>query len=316
MNRKSVFLVALGITVLVLPFLLSAGLLFLATSIVISILFATSTNLLFGRAGVPSFGQAAFYGAGAYGVALATKSDFSLPLALLIALIAAALLSLVAALVTYRLTGLAFSMVTLALAQMTYLIVIKNQTLGGYDGIPGVVAPQLGPIDPGNKTTLWFIVVAVVVVSLWLLHRIWNSPFGQSLAAIKSDPVRASYLGINVRAFRAIAFIIAGSGAGIAGGLMAYSSQIVTSDMLAWTESAIPIIMLLLGGSAYFWGPAIGAILLGLSIYFLNQVSNLYLLFVGLILLLILLVLPNGILSLPGKFSRDRQKNESGVPTP
>jgi branched-chain amino acid transport system permease protein len=314
---KKVFIVlAIILAVVAIPNVLSSGLLFLATSSVIAILFATSTNLLFGRAGIPSFGQAAFYGAGAYGVALASRSDWSLPLALLVAFAAAAVLALIASLITYRITGLAFSMVTLALAQMSYLIVIKSQTLGGYDGIPGVVAPKLGPINPGNKVTLWFIVVVVVALSLWVLKRIWDSPFGHSLAAIKSDPLRASYLGINVRMFRAVAFVIAGCGAGLAGGLMAYASQIVTSDMLAWTESAVPIIMLLLGGASYFWGPAIGAVLLTLSLYFFNQVSSLYLLFVGILLLVILIVLPNGVLSILTRFTGKYEKEKEGIPSP
>jgi branched-chain amino acid transport system permease protein len=294
----TVLIVVVAAALIAAPFVLSSGLLFLAMSIVIAILFATSTNLLFGRAGVPSFGQAAFYGAGAYAVALLNGIDVALPLALAGGVLAAGLLAALAALVTYRLTGLAFSMITLAFSQVMYLIVVKSQVLGGYDGIPGVVAPRLGPINPGNRTVLWFTVVITVVLTMWILRRIWYSPFGQTLSAIKSDPVRASYLGVGVRTYRSVAFVIAGCGAGLAGGLMAYASQIVTADMLAWTESAVPIIMLLLGGAAYFWGPAVGAILLSLALYYFNQVSNLYLLFVGVLLMLVLLLLPRGVLSI------------------
>jgi branched-chain amino acid transport system permease protein len=294
----SVFAVVVSAALVAAPFVLSSGLLFLAMSIVIAILFATSTNLLFGRAGVPSFGQAAFYGAGAYAVALLNGIDVAVPLALVGGVLVAGLLAALAALVTYRLTGLAFSMITLAFSQVMYLIVVKSQVLGGYDGIPGVVAPRLGPINPGNRTVLWFTVLITVVLTMWILRRIWYSPFGQTLSAIKSDPVRASYLGVGVRTYRSVAFVIAGCGAGLAGGLMAYASQIVTADMLAWTESAVPIIMLLLGGAAYFWGPAVGAILLSLALYYFNQVSNLYLLFVGVLLMLVLLLLPRGVLSI------------------
>jgi branched-chain amino acid transport system permease protein len=301
MRRAAVYLLIAGVLVAV-PFVLTTGPLFLATSIVIAILFATSTNLLFGRAGIPSFGQAAFYGAGAYTVALASQADWQLPLALIAAVAVASLLAGIAALITYRLTGLAFSMITLAFSQVAYLVVIKSQTLGGYDGIPGVFGPKIGPFNPANKTTLWFIIVIVAVVALFVFRRIWYSPFGYTLLAIKSDPVRASYLGVSVRTYRAVAFIIAGGGAGLAGGLTAYASKIVTSDSLAWTESAVPIIMLLLGGAAYFWGPAVGAILLSLALYYFNQVSNLYLLFVGILLLIVLIALPRGLLSLTERF--------------
>jgi branched-chain amino acid transport system permease protein len=141
---------------------------------------------------------------------------------------------------------------------------------------------------------------------MWILRRVWYSPFGQTLYAIKSDPVRASYLGVGVRTYRSVAFVIAGCGAGLAGGLMAYASQIVTADMLAWTESAVPIIMLLLGGATYFWGPAVGAVLLSLALYYFNQVSNLYLLFVGVLLMLILLLLPRGVLSITSRWRATR----------
>jgi branched-chain amino acid transport system permease protein len=303
----AVLIAVLAVALIGAPFVLSSGLLFLAMSIAIAILFATSTNLLFGRAGVPSFGQAAFYGAGAYAVALFNGIDLALPLALAGGVLAAGLLAAVAALITYRLTGLAFSMITLAFSQVMYLIVVKTQTLGGYDGIPGVVAPRLGPINPGNRTVLWFIVLIVVVLTMWILRRIWYSPFGQTLYAIKSDPVRASYLGVGVRTYRSVAFVIAGCGAGLAGGLMAYAGQIVTADMLAWTESAVPIIMLLLGGATYFWGPAVGAVLLSLALYYFNQVSNLYLLFVGVLLMLILLLLPRGVLSIAPRWASARR---------
>jgi branched-chain amino acid transport system permease protein len=303
----AVLIAVLAAALIGAPFVLSSGLLFLAMSIAIAILFATSTNLLFGRAGVPSFGQAAFYGAGAYAVALFNGIDLALPLALAGGVLVAGLLAAVAALITYRLTGLAFSMITLAFSQVMYLIVVKTQALGGYDGIPGVVGPRLGPINPGNRTVLWFIVLITVVLAMWILRRVWYSPFGQTLYAIKSDPVRASYLGVGVRTYRSVAFVIAGCGAGLAGGLMAYASQIVTADMLAWTESAVPIIMLLLGGATYFWGPAVGAVLLSLALYYFNQVSNLYLLFVGVLLMLVLLLLPRGVLSIAPRWASARR---------
>jgi branched-chain amino acid transport system permease protein len=112
-----------------------------------------------------------------------------------------------------------------------------------------------------------------------------------------------------------VAFVIAGCGAGLAGGLFAYVNQVVTPDSLYWTQSATPIIMLLLGGIAYYWGPAVGAVLLSVLLNYLTQATTSYLFYVGLLLLAVLLVLPRGLLSLPaalGGLRRPGRRADAG----
>lgn len=297
--RTAVGLLVIAVLVIAWPHLLGSGSLFFWETTVISVLFATSVNLLFGSAGIPSFGQAAFFGAGAYTVAEAASRSWPVPLALVLGVAVAGALAFVTSLITWRATGLAFAMLTLAIAQAIYTLVVKANWLGGYNGIPGISAPALGGINFYNPANLWYLDVVCVAIGMLIFWRVTHSPFGHILNSIREDPVRATFLGVNVRAYRAVAFTIAGCGAGLAGGLFAYVNQVVTSNTLYWSQSATPIIMLLLGGIAYYWGPAVGAVLLSALLNYLTQATTSYLLYIGLLLLVVLMVMPQGVLSLP-----------------
>ncbi len=296
-------LLALGVLVVVWPRIIGSGSLFFWETTAIAVLFATSVNLLFGSGGIPSFGQAAFYGAGAYAVAEAASHAWPVPLALLLAVAVAGALALLTSLLTWRATGLAFAMLTLAIAQAIYTLVVQVSWLGGYNGIPGISAPDLAGINFFNPANLWYLDVICVAIGMLVFWRVTHSPFGHTLNSIREDPVRAAFLGVNIRAYRAVAFTIAGCGAGLAGGMFAYVNQVVTPDNLYWTQSATPIIMLLLGGITYYWGPAVGAVLLSALLNYLTQATTNYLLYIGLLLLAVLIVMPQGLLSLPAVVS-------------
>lgn len=317
--RAGAGLVILALLVLVWPKVVNSGQLFFWNTTIIAVLFATSVNLLFGNAGIPSFGQAAYFGVGAYTVAKVAAHAWSAPLALLLAVVLAGAVAFATSLITWRTTGLAFAMLTLAIAQALYTLVVKSHWLGGYNGIPGIAAPSVGGVNLYNATNFWYFNAAFVLLGLLVFWRVSRSPFGHMLNSIREDPVRAAFLGINVRAYRAVAFTIAGCGAGLAGGLFAYANQIVTPGALYWTESATPIIMLLLGGIAYFWGPAVGAVLLSALLHYLNEATTSYLFYIGLLLLAVLMVLPQGVLSLPSvltSLTSRRQVPPSGRSVP
>ena len=287
---------------ILMPVIVGSGSLFFWTTVIISILFATAANLLFGVADIPSFGQAAFFGAGAYTAALSVPHQWPAPLALLAAIVVAGVTALIIAMITWRATGLAFAMLTLAIAQALYTLVVKTDALGGYNGLPGLVAPSLGPFNLASARTYWYFTLICVAVGMAAFWQIRRSPFGHMLASIRENPVRAAYLGINIRAYRAAAFAIAGCGAGLAGGLSAYANTIVTPDSLDWTQSAVPIIMLLLGGRAFYWGPALGAVILSWLLNDLSQVTAAYFFYIGVLLLVVLLVVPEGLLSISRSF--------------
>ncbi len=313
MTRRGVAgLAALVVLAVVWPQIIGSGQLFFWDTAVIAVLFATSVNLLFGSAGIPSFGQAAFYGVGAYAVAKVAGHAWPVPAALVLAVVVGGVVAFATSLLTWRTAGLAFAMLTLAIAQALYTLVEKVNWLGGYNGLPGITAPSLWGINFFNQANLWYLDVVWVALGLLAFWRIRRSPFGHTLNAIRQDPRRAAFLGVNVRAYRAVAFTLAGCGAGLAGGLFAYTNQIVSPASLYWTESATPIIMLLLGGISYFWGPAVGAILLSALLNYLDQVTTSYLFYIGILLLVVLLLLPQGILSVPATLQRLLHRNRDG----
>lgn len=125
-----------------------------------------------------------------------------------------------------------------------------------------------------------------------------NSRFGKTLISIKEDPVRAEFLGVNVKRYRLIAFIISGMFAGVAGGLSAPLTSIITADLASWTNSATPIIITLFGGYAYFLGPTVGAFIYEFFRYATASFSDASNLLIGLMLLIVILVLPKGVLGL------------------
>lgn len=293
--------------VVALPLAGNRSQLFFWETVAVQVLFATSVNLLFGYANMASFGQAAFYGLGAYATAELARAGLPVMLVLPVATLAAAIAGLLVGAVATRASGVAFSMVTLAVGQGLYLVAFQSGLVGGENGIPGVL-PQ-----GWTATAFWYLVVASTAVGLAAYHVVVHSPFGQTLVAIREDPKRAAFLGVDVRRLRIAAFVWAASGAGLAGSLMAYSSGTVTPDYLYWTQSGYPVIMALVGGMRVFWGPALGAFLITWLLRVLGQATPAYLFFVGLVLLAVLVFAPEGLLPLLGRLRRPRTTVEGGA---
>jgi branched-chain amino acid transport system permease protein len=298
-------LIALSVVVaafvLLLPHHATSSEVFFWETVAVQVLFATSVNLLFGDAGIPSFGQAAFFGVGAYTVGKTASAHWSIIAALLLGIALAAVAALVTGLLTWRITGLAFSMLTLAVAQALYTIIVKVGSLGGYNGLSDVLPGKLFGLQLLATDDLWYFTAIAVALGMLGLWRVSRSPFGDSLRAIREDPVRAQFLGLNVRAYRVLAFVISGAAAGLAGGLYAYAYTTVDPTNFYWTTSANPIIMSLVGGMRVFLGPAVGAFLITWLLQTLGQATTSYVLYLGLILLFVLLFLPEGILGFPSR---------------
>ena len=281
---------------------------FLANDIAIWALFATSLNLLVGYTGLVSFGHAAYFGIGAYTAGILMKK---LALPFLVALPAAAALAALLALVfgffCVRLTRIYFAMLTLAFAQIVWAICFKwNEVTGGEQGMPEIPYPDfawleaIGKVIPfvgGWRTAEYFYFISLVVValSLWCLKRIVASPFGRMLTTIRENPERAAFIGVDVRRYELAAFVLAGTFAGIAGGLFGIFNRGVFPDFAYWNKSAEVLIMTLLGGIHTFYGPAVGAA----ALIWLNQqivsYTQYWPLILGTILVVLLFVFPGGI---------------------
>lgn len=237
------------------------GILFVACLVMVWSIFALGYDLVFGTTGILSFGHAAFFGMGAYGMAWAQMYG---GLSFSLGLVAAGLLGVVCAwgisLIGSRITGLFFSLLTLMLAElMSILMLTRLRDLsGGVDGLPGVARPSWGAIDFFNNANFFWVVYVVfvaVVLACWVLRR---SPLGQALQAVRQNPVRAEQLGFGVRPLRQAAMAISGGVSGIAGGLLASLMMYTGPQMLSWKTSGDVLIMTLLGGSGTLLGPIVG----------------------------------------------------------
>lgn len=303
-NNRSVAIVAAFLCLLIilmgLPLYANTTMTYLLIDFFIMAIFAVSYNVVFGVTGLLSFCHATFYGAGAYAVAMsASLLGTPVIVGLALAPVLAGMLALAIGWLAVRTAGIQFAMLTLALGQLVYTVVVRQYNLtGGDDGLPIGLPPWLT-----SAVVLYYLALAICAICLWGLWRVLNSPFGAALAAIRQNSQRALFIGINVQAYRRAAFVIAGVVAGVAGGLRGIEQQAAYPTLFAWTQSAEPLLMTLAGGLTTFFGPVIGAALFVVLNFFVTKGFEYPLLVFGLVILLIVLLLPGGVASL---FSRLR----------
>jgi branched-chain amino acid transport system permease protein len=277
---------------------------FVATDVAILALFAVSLNLLLGYTGLVSFGHAAYFGVGAYTTGILMKK-LAVPfvIAFPAAGVVAALFALVFGFFCVRLTKIYFAMLTLAFAQIVWAICFKwNDVTGGEQGMPEIPYPDLAwmetlPLVNTLRTSDHFYLVTVVLVAtcLWLLRRVVGSPFGRILTTIRENPERAEFIGVNVRRYELVAFVIAGAFAGLAGGLFGIFNRGVFPDFAYWPKSSEVLIMTILGGMGHFYGPAVGALVLLVLNQQITSYTQYWPFILGSILIVLLFVFPGGI---------------------
>ena len=294
-----VFLAALSI-----PWLGSRYETFLATQIAIYALFAVSLNLLLGTTGLVSFGHVAYFGIGAYVCGILMKT-YAMPflLALSAAAFGAAGFALVFGYFCVRLTRIYFAMLTLAFSQIVWAICFKwNDVTGGDQGLPDVPYPDLhwmsaipGLVDLRIADRFYVLTLVVVILSLAAMQRIIGSPFGRILTMIRENPERAAFVGVDVRSYQLAAFVVAGGFGGIAGALFGIFNRGVFADYMYWPKSAEVLIMTILGGIQYFWGPVVGAAALVLLNQEITSYTEYWPLVLGTILLILLFAFPGGV---------------------
>lgn len=305
--------VGLLIAAACVPWLGSRFYTFLATDIVILALLATSLNLLLGYTGLVSFGHAAYFGVGAYTCAILMKT-YGWPFALAFAAggAASAACALVFGLFCVRSTRIYFAMLTLAFAQIVWAICFKwNSVTGGEQGLSNVpypdlawmaALPLLGDLRTGDH--YYLLVLVLVAIAFAVLRRIVDSPFGRILTAIRENPERAEFIGVDVRRYQLAAFVIAGLFAGLAGALFGLFNRGVFPDFAYWAKSAEVLIMVILGGMGSFWGPAMGAAVLVLLNQQITAYTQYWPFILGSILIVLLFAFPGGIVGAAGAAAR------------
>jgi branched-chain amino acid transport system permease protein len=303
LSRPALLGSALIIAVLALaPAVLSATALLNLQSAAGLALFACATNLLVGYGGLVSFGQGAFYGIGAYVVALAwLHLHASFWVSLVCAPVAGAVAALAVGLLALRTRRLYFALLTLAVSQLLYVVVQQQVKFTG--GANGVFGPMLPGFLSSSDNGYWF-TLAVAVAGLLALWQVTRSPFGLTLRAIRENRERAEALGVNVFRHQLQAFVISGAFCALAGVLFVVYDQSANPDLLNWTESGYPILMAVLGGQFTFLGPALGALIYeqARDVLLVNFTDS-QLVF-GLVLLVIILAAPDGVAGLIGRGAR------------
>ncbi|MFM7226231.1 MAG: branched-chain amino acid ABC transporter permease [Betaproteobacteria bacterium] len=260
MSRK------LGYTAVLLGLLIAPFALYpvLLMKILCFALFACAFNLLIGFTGLLSFGHAAFFGGAAYITGHALKM-WGLPfeLGILIGTLFAALVGWVIGGLAIRRQGIYFTMITLALAQMLFFVFLQAPFTGGEDGLQSIPRGYLlGVIDLRNDLTMYYVVLAIMVLSFALIVRVIHSPFGQVLKAVRENEPRATSLGYEVARYKLLAFVLSAALAGLAGSVKAVVLGFGTLTDVHWSMSGLVVLMTLVGGMGTLFGPVLGAIII------------------------------------------------------
>jgi branched-chain amino acid transport system permease protein len=292
------------LVMMLLPLLLQAvGQAFyigVASRILIFALAATGLNLILGFGGMVSFGHAAFVGVGAYAAGILMQSGFnSAWFVLLVAFVMAGCFALLIGAISIRTQGVYFIMITLAFAQMLYYLMVSLKTYGGDDGLSLSGRFDLGwGLDMSQDSNFYWLVLALAVSVFLGVHRLLNSRFGHALQAIRENEARMVAIGFPVFWYKLFAFTLAGALAGLAGALLANQGGFVSPSMMQWSESGVLMVMVILGGVGHLYGGLIGAVVFlvleeALSSYTIHWQFGL-----GAVLLGVVLLAPNGLLSL------------------
>jgi len=264
---------------------------------------AVSLNLILGYGGMVSFGHAAYLGIGGYAVGiLAYYGIDNGYLQWAIAIGASALVALAIGAVSIRTSGIYFIMITLAFTQMLYFLGISIEEYGGDDGMSLATRSQFGDwLDLNDGTTFYYLVLAILVLCMYIVHRIVNSRFGMVIRAAKSNEVRTRAIGFSPYPYKLTAFVIAGAMCGVAGALLVNQAAYLTPDYMHWTRSGEIMFMVILGGIGTTAGPLVGTIALLLLEDLLSGWTTRWQLYLGIFLVLVVLFAKRGLVGLfPG----------------
>jgi branched-chain amino acid transport system permease protein len=293
---KKAFSLIILTTLLLLsaPLVLPRFYIYLIAIILVSGLLATSLNMVLGFGGMYQFHHCVFYGFGAYTTALIiTKTSLGFWVGLVASPLAAALLGLIMGLICIRLSKLYFGMLQLSLGSLVWVTAFRWYSLtGGDDGIHGIPVPDM----IATTQSSYYFVLILTGICMVTMYMITKSPFGRGFLAIRDNPQRSEAIGINVRQHQLIGLVLAAFFAGIAGTLFVVVEGSVFPDLMFWNLSMEVFVMCLLGGWFIFLGPFFGAATIILVRTFVSVYTDYWTAIMGLIMMLLIIFLPDGIL--------------------
>ena len=296
-RNRSVLIFALIALTMPLWFPIIGGYSGLDTKIMIFCIFVVGFDLLLGYTGYLSFGHAAFFGIAAYTTGLMLKgfSDNIIP-AIIVAVIVSTIVAVVIGLLTLKRTGIYFSILTLAFAEMFHSMAMAmlQQWTGGENGLTGMPTPMLFELKMQGSAVFYFVTI-VAILAFYIAKRIERSPVGLMMRAIKCNQTRLEYTGINARKYKLLTFVISAIYAALAGALMVVYEPFVGHEFLGWHQSGEFVLMSVIGGVGTLVGPMLGA---GFMLYFENVLSadigEHWLLYLGLIFMAVVIFMPGG----------------------
>lgn len=294
---KLLLVVLAGVVCITIPWWAGAAFQNIVTKVYVAGLFAMSFNLLWGRTGLLSFGQAAYFGLGAFAAIFAMSGDVGIPLPFvpIAGGVAGMLLGAVAGWVASKRSGIYFALITFAIAEL--VAAVTYQWDGVFGGEAGVRARRQDWLGVGFQSpeSVYFFVLAWLGLSLVLIWLIQQSPFGNVMKGIRDQEERLAFLGYDTHKTKTLSFAIAAFFSGVAGALLAVSNEAANFSLFASHESTTVVLNTVIGGSGVFFGPMIGAALTTLFGYYAGFYSSHWSLYLGLIFMGVVLFAPKGL---------------------
>jgi len=321
MNQRNNFFLVLGILVLafllsaphIVPLFLNTFWVNILTEILIWSLLAASINLLFGYTGLLSFGQALFFGMGAYGVAFGL-SVFGMSFwpAFLLGIVTATVTAAITGIFAVRLTLSYFTIITVVFSLIFYLFAVGRKDItNGDDGMAFQIPPvfKIGNWQPTllDITFQYYFVLTIVAALYLLLWTVMRSPLGYAFIAVRENDKRASLIGISPYRVRYYSFLLAGMLAGVAGVLFALFSRYTTAQYMFWTVSGEGVVWVVVGGTGTLFGPALGTALLIILREELSVHWEHFLILVGIIVIITVTFAPSGLMGMLDRWSTRRR---------
>jgi branched-chain amino acid transport system permease protein len=288
---------------LVLPFVVDLFYQSFLTEVLVWVLFAISFDLIFGYTGLLSFGQALFFGIGAYAMAISVlKFGLGAGPALILAILIPMLFAWFVGYISVKLTGIHFVIITLIFALIGSTIgETWTSVTGGADGLTIPFSPmEIGPLKLNlmDIRTNYYLVLIIVALAFLFLRRMVRSPLGKVFIAIRENEDRARLIGYNVLRYKLLGFVIAGGLSGLAGGLYGISLKYASASFLHWGVSGHAVVYTIVGGMGTLIGPVLGTgLIMSIEHYLVNYLQGTDLV-IGIVLVFMVLVAPKGLVGL------------------
>jgi branched-chain amino acid transport system permease protein len=275
----------------------------LGSKILIYAIATMGLNIVLGFTGGLSFGQAAYFGLGAYGAGMTLKYLApSTPLAILIGTLVGGIAATLLGPLVMRRRGIYFAMITIAIGQLFYFVMVRwNEVTGGEDGLAGFSRQDIhlgSLVIPLTATNYYYLVLICFTAAVAVMWALLQSPLGHTWVAIRENRRRMEFLGIRVERYVWAAFAVAGFITALAGTLNAMLFNFASPQDLHWILSGNFVIMIVLGGMRSFFGPLLGVIIFVVAQDYLSSVTGNWMTFIGIIFVLIVLLCPKGVLGL------------------